>query len=108
MFGGNYYKLVVYAIPYTNNKYDEENKTLTIFDGIETINARDLILYKEAERVNLPNSVRKIEKRACLARSFFVLPDLAFFAVLCYNMVLWNCYAIPFLQEAFYEQDRIF
>ena len=26
VFGGNYYKLVVYAVPYTNGKYDEENK----------------------------------------------------------------------------------
>lgn len=28
VFGGNYYKLVVYAIPFTNNKYDEENKVI--------------------------------------------------------------------------------
>lgn len=26
VFGGEYYKLIVYAIPYTNNKYDEDNK----------------------------------------------------------------------------------
>lgn len=28
VFGGNYYKLIVYAIPYTNNKYDEDNKVI--------------------------------------------------------------------------------
>jgi len=28
VFGGNYYKLEVYAIPYTNDKYDEEHKLL--------------------------------------------------------------------------------
>lgn len=26
VFGGEYYKLIVYAVPYTNNKYDEDNK----------------------------------------------------------------------------------
>ena len=28
VFGGNYYKLVIYAVPYTNNKYDEEHKVV--------------------------------------------------------------------------------
>lgn len=28
VYGGNYYKLMVYAIPYYNGKYDEENKLL--------------------------------------------------------------------------------
>ena len=28
VFGGNYYKLVVYAVPYTNGAYDEEHKLI--------------------------------------------------------------------------------
>ena len=43
VFGGNYYKLVVYAIPYTNNAYDEskkivlyENESLTTTGRITT------------------------------------------------------------------------
>lgn len=28
VFGGNYYKLIVYAIPYTNNAYDENKKII--------------------------------------------------------------------------------
>ncbi len=28
VFGGKYYKLIVYAIPYTNNKYDEDHKLI--------------------------------------------------------------------------------
>lgn len=28
VFGGNYYKLVIYAVPYTNGKYDEEHKVV--------------------------------------------------------------------------------
>ena len=44
VFGGNYYKLLVYAIPYTNNKYIEEDKVLLYQNDslsttpIETIN----------------------------------------------------------------------
>lgn len=39
VFGGNYYKLYIYAIPYTNNDYDENNKLLLYEnDALTTIN----------------------------------------------------------------------
>ena len=45
VFGGNYYKMIVYAIPYTNGKYVEEDKvllyqndSLTTTPTIQTVN----------------------------------------------------------------------
>ena len=51
VFGGNYYKLLVYAIPYTNNNYLEEQKVLLYEkEKLTTIDKSGLI----SERISIP------------------------------------------------------
>lgn len=43
VFGDGYYKLIVYAVPYTNSKYDEDNK-LVLYQNDSLSNTGDKIL----------------------------------------------------------------